>query len=95
MLCDAHIHFFSPGFFAGRGASRNAIAKLGWEFPDSTEALSVRWIQELDKHRVERAALGVANRPDLGDAETSLLGLLLRNDLVLDQLCPRLSHTLP
>lgn len=67
MICDAHIHFFSPGFFAGLGANRDAIAKLGWEFPDSTEALSIRWIQELDKNGVHRAAL-MASLP--GDADS-------------------------
>ena len=40
MICDSHIHFFSPGFFAGLGANRSAITALGWEFPESTEALS-------------------------------------------------------
>jgi predicted TIM-barrel fold metal-dependent hydrolase len=67
MICDAHVHFFSPGFFAGLGANRDAITKLGWEFPDSTEALAVRWIEELDKHSVERAAL-MASLP--GDADS-------------------------
>jgi hypothetical protein len=67
MICDAHIHFFSPGFFAGLGTNREAISKLGWEFPDSTEALSVRWIAELDRHHVDRAAL-MASLP--GDADS-------------------------
>jgi predicted TIM-barrel fold metal-dependent hydrolase len=67
MICDSHIHFFSPGFFAGLGTDRQAIANLGWEFPDSTEALSLRWIAELDKHGVERAAL-MASLP--GDADS-------------------------
>jgi predicted TIM-barrel fold metal-dependent hydrolase len=67
MICDAHVHFFSPGFFAGLGADRQAIASLGWQFPDSTEALSVRWIAELDKHGVEKAAL-IASLP--GDADS-------------------------
>lgn len=67
MLCDAHIHFFSPGFFAGLGADRKAIAGLGWEHPDSVEALAARWVQELDTHRVEKAAL-IASLP--GDADS-------------------------
>lgn len=65
MICDSHIHFFSPGFFAALGADRSAITALGWEFPDSTEALSARWIDELDKHGVGKAAL-MASLP--GDA---------------------------
>ena len=52
MINDAHIHFFSPGFFAGLGANRGSITALGWDFPDSTEALSDRWIAELDTHGV-------------------------------------------
>jgi uncharacterized protein len=67
MICDAHIHFLSPGFFAGLGTDRETITKLGWEFPDSTEALTTRWLDELDKHRVERAAL-MASLP--GDADS-------------------------
>ncbi len=67
MICDSHIHFFSPGFFAGLGADRQAIAALGWEFPDSTDALSSRWIAELDRHGVGKAAL-IASLP--GDADS-------------------------
>ena len=67
MICDSHVHFFSPAFFAALGASRAAITALGWEFPDSTEALSARWIAELDKHGVDRAAL-MASLP--GDADS-------------------------
>jgi len=67
MICDSHIHFFSPGFFAALGANRPDITALGWEFPDSTEALSARWIAELDKHGVDKAAL-MASLP--GDAES-------------------------
>ena len=67
MICDSHVHFFSPGFFAGLGADRSAITALGWEFPDSTEALSARWIAELDKHGVAKAAL-MASLP--GDADS-------------------------
>jgi uncharacterized protein len=67
MICDSHIHFFSPGFFAGLGADRSAITALGWEFPESTEALSARWIAELDRNGVDKAAL-MASLP--GDADS-------------------------
>lgn len=67
MICDSHIHFFSPGFFAGLGASRSAITALGWEFPDSTEALAAQWVATLDRHGVSRAAL-MASLP--GDADS-------------------------
>jgi predicted TIM-barrel fold metal-dependent hydrolase len=67
MICDAHVHFFSPGFFAGLGASREAVTALGWEDPGTTEALAARWVHELDKHGVNRAAL-IASLP--GDADS-------------------------
>lgn len=67
MICDSHIHFFSPGFFAALGADRSAITALGWEFPDSTEALAARWLNALDQHGVTRAAL-MASLP--GDADS-------------------------
>ena len=33
MICDAHIHFFSPGFFAGLGTDRGEL--LVWRGGDS------------------------------------------------------------
>jgi hypothetical protein len=67
MINDAHIHFFSPGFFAGLGADQKAITALGWEYPDSVEALATRWVVELDQHGIERAAL-IASLP--GDVDS-------------------------
>jgi predicted TIM-barrel fold metal-dependent hydrolase len=66
MLCDAHIHFLSPSFFAGLGADQNAISALGWDYPESVEAVASRWVQELDSHRVDKAAM-IASLP--GDAD--------------------------
>jgi predicted TIM-barrel fold metal-dependent hydrolase len=74
MICDSHIHFFSPGFFAGLGADRPAITALNWEFPDSTDQLTRRWIAELDKHHVDRAAL-MASLP--GDADSVAMAVAL------------------
>ena len=42
MLNDSHIHFFSPSFFAGLGATPTAIGSLGWEYPDTVEALAAQ-----------------------------------------------------
>jgi predicted TIM-barrel fold metal-dependent hydrolase len=76
MLNDAHCHFFSTTFFAslGRGLkdagaapAAAAIAKLGWEAPGSPEQLADRWVAELDRHGVARAAL-MASVP--GDASS-------------------------
>ena len=52
MVNDAHVHFFSPGFFAGLGADLERLTNLGWEFPESVDALGTRWVAELDKHSV-------------------------------------------
>jgi predicted TIM-barrel fold metal-dependent hydrolase len=62
MICDAHVHFFSPQFFATLAAQKgvaapDAIAALGWEDPASVDALADRWAAELDRHHVARAAI--------------------------------------
>jgi uncharacterized protein len=77
MICDSHIHFFSPAFFAGLGTDRAAITNLGWEFPESTEALGARWVAELDKHHVDKAAL-IASLP--GDADSVAKAVAMNAD---------------
>jgi predicted TIM-barrel fold metal-dependent hydrolase len=76
MICDAHVHFFSPGFFDGLGAqmglpaegrTKAVVARAEWQHPESVEALADRWIAEFDKHGVARAAL-IASLP--GDEMT-------------------------
>jgi hypothetical protein len=72
---DAHCHFFSTPFFAALGRQlkdadekaphETALSKLGWDAPGTAEALADRWIAELDRARVTRAAL-IASVP--GDA---------------------------
>jgi predicted TIM-barrel fold metal-dependent hydrolase len=74
-LNDVHCHFFSTPFFAalGRGLKdvdaqaphKSALAVLGWDSPGTAEDLADRWVQELDKSGVTRAAL-IASVP--GDA---------------------------
>ena len=64
MINDAHCHFFSTPFFAPLGGE-TALAKLGWDAPGDAEALADRWVAELDRHQVSRAAL-IASVP--GDA---------------------------
>src|SRR5215510_11222626 len=61
---DAHCHFFSAPFFAALGGDA-ALAKLGWDPPGTAETLARRWVAELDRHGVARAAL-IASVP--GDA---------------------------
>lgn len=72
MTNDSHCHFFSPRFLeliAGDGRNADSIAEtLGWERPGSAVSLADRWVAELDRHGVTRAAL-IASIP--GD-ETSV-----------------------
>jgi predicted TIM-barrel fold metal-dependent hydrolase len=75
MLCDAHVHFFSPAFFAalaaqGQVASADALRHLGWDDPVSIEELADRWVAEMDVHGVGRAAV-IASIP--GDEESVAL----------------------
>lgn len=71
MICDAHVHFFSPGFFDGLGAQMGlpaegradaVVARAEWQPPGSVEALADRWVAEFDAHGVSRAAL-IASLP--------------------------------
>ena len=62
MINDAHCHFFSTPFFAPLGGDA-ALAKLGWDAPGTPDALADRWVAELDRHQVSRAAL-IASVPD-------------------------------
>jgi predicted TIM-barrel fold metal-dependent hydrolase len=68
MLNDAHCHFFSQRFFETLAQQKGLpadqpdragvlTAQLGWEAPGSPETLADRWIAELDRHQVARAAL--------------------------------------
>ena len=80
MICDAHVHFFSPRFFttlaAQKGvAAADAVAALGWDDPGSVDALADRWAAELDGHHVARAAL-IASVP--GD-EASVAAAIARH----------------
>lgn len=61
MICDAHIHFFSPNFFALLGVP-DALTRMEWQDPVSVDALADRWAAELDKHGVARATL-IASLP--------------------------------
>jgi predicted TIM-barrel fold metal-dependent hydrolase len=74
---DAHCHFFSEQFFATLGRQRPSgsqqsaaeiVAALGWDLPGSPEDLADRWVKELDRAGVGRAAL-MASVP--GDEESA------------------------
>lgn len=66
MICDAHVHFFSPTFFDMLGVQMGlpsegrvgaVVRRVEWETPGSSEELADRWTRELDTHQVGRAAL--------------------------------------
>jgi predicted TIM-barrel fold metal-dependent hydrolase len=76
MLNDAHCHFFSTRFFAALGGDA-ALATLGWDAPGTADALADRWVAELDRHRVSRAAL-IATVP--GDAASVAAAVRLHRD---------------
>jgi predicted TIM-barrel fold metal-dependent hydrolase len=69
MLNDAHCHFFSSRFLEllapDRGGAEAVATKLEWDPPGTATELGDRWIAELDRHNVHRAAL-IASIP--GDA---------------------------
>ena len=69
MINDAHCHFFSSRFLellAPEGGGADAIAKrLQWDPPRTATELGDRWLAELERHGVSRAAL-IASMP--GDA---------------------------
>ena len=62
-VSDAHVHFLSHAFFEAlsrqKGASIDAQSPaLGFEIPTEDPAdLAARWVQELDKHGIQSAAL--------------------------------------
>jgi uncharacterized protein len=73
---DVHCHFFSEQFFATLGRQRppgsqqsaaDIVSALGWESPGSPDTLADRWVKELDRAGVARAAL-IASVP--GDEES-------------------------
>jgi len=71
-VCDAHIHFFSPAFFARLAAERGLTVEetgrtLEWHIPASGAELAMAWKQELDEYGLSRAAL-IASVP--GDEDS-------------------------
>lgn len=76
LLHDVHCHFFSQRFFEALGREKYrdrpadaaaVAAELGWDAPGTPEELADRWIAEMDRNRVSRAAL-IASFP--GDEES-------------------------
>jgi predicted TIM-barrel fold metal-dependent hydrolase len=73
-VADAHVHFFSQRFFSALAEQKKvsvaALAPLlpGWELPaDDPAQLAGAWVEQLDQHGLQRAAL-IASVP--GDADS-------------------------
>jgi predicted TIM-barrel fold metal-dependent hydrolase len=73
-VSDAHVHFFSHKFFAALAAQKGCgvddlkRSLSDWELPPpEPERLAERWVTELDRHGVARAAL-IASSP--GDEDS-------------------------
>jgi uncharacterized protein len=76
-VSDVHCHFFSSRFLEILAKDRRDIAPgdhaavvstlLGWDPPGPPDALADRWIAELDRHQIGRAAV-IASIP--GDEES-------------------------
>jgi uncharacterized protein len=74
---DAHCHFFSSGFlelltagnadFPSEDRAAAVAARVGWIAPGTAEELADRWVDELNRHRVSRAAI-IASIP--GDEDS-------------------------
>jgi hypothetical protein len=81
-VCDAHVHFFSPAFFARLAAEAGQSVeeigrRLGWRIPATCEDLAAAWTAELDKHGVAKAAL-IASIP--GDEDSVAAAVKLHPD---------------
>jgi hypothetical protein len=78
-VCDAHIHFFSPAFFASLAAQSGQPAEeigraLDWRIPASCADLAADWQQELDEYSVAKAAL-IASVPGDEDSVAAAVAL--------------------
>ncbi len=86
-VSDAHVHFFSRNFFAILAAQRGSVQEgveggasleeagslLGWEIPPpEPERLAERWVTELDRHGVSRAALIASLPGEEGSVEAAV-----------------------
>ncbi len=71
-VCDAHVHFFSRGFFEALASQKTdlpadkpveaMVASLGWELPGNDVELADCWLRELDRFGVRKAVL-IASLP--------------------------------
>ena len=73
LVCDAHVHFFSRGFFEALAGQKTdlpsenpieaMVSSLGWEAPGSNAELAGGWVQELGRFGIAKSVL-IASVPD-------------------------------
>jgi predicted TIM-barrel fold metal-dependent hydrolase len=74
-IADAHLHFFSPAFFrtlADQKKVPEVNSLLGWDLPDSSEALADRWVGEMDRNNVSQAMLIASVPGDTASVEAAV-----------------------
>ena len=78
-VCDAHAHLFSRNCFKALASQKKdlpteqpvetMVEQLGWDLPpEDNTRLAARWVEELDKHGVEKTVL-IASVP--GDEQSA------------------------
>jgi predicted TIM-barrel fold metal-dependent hydrolase len=78
-VADAHVHFFSHGFFASLAEQKGvAVDQLGpllnWQLPPTDpRQLADAWVHELDRRGVEKACL-IASVPGDGESVVAAVG---------------------
>ncbi len=82
-VSDAHVHFFSHGFFQALAAQSPSLSAanieatvrslLNWYPPQAPEELAAAWVAELDRHGVGRAVLIASVPGDESSVEAAIL----------------------
>ena len=94
MICDAHVHFFSPGFFDALGTQKGlpeegsddtVFSLLGWDPPESVPALAapqdipLNILHEDDDLLVVDKEPGMVVHPAPGNPDGTLVNALLHH----------------
>ncbi|MEX2301238.1 MAG: amidohydrolase family protein [Bryobacterales bacterium] len=98
--CDAHVHFFSRGFFEALAGQKKlpaetaveaVVSSLGWEVPGTNTSLADKWVQELGRCGVGKAVLIASVPGDEGSVAeavkahpNSFWGYFMLNPLAAD-----------
>ena len=99
-IADAHVHFFSPAFFRSLADQKKAPevgSLLGWDVPESPEALADRWVVEMDRHNVTQAMLIASIPSDTAsvDAAVARHPARFRGVSMVNPLLPNAAENVP